>query len=98
MGYDGRIIHRVYIKDQNKVIQVKDFRIFENFETKLSINLLDYQDKLTFEGFFLKDRKKNAEIEGTTSKQKIASSQLSQKVNHAKNTKEPSKKQKVASS
>ena len=28
VGYDGHTIHRVHIKDQNKVIRVKDLRIF----------------------------------------------------------------------
>lgn len=29
VGYDGHTIYRVYIKDQQKVIRVKDLRIFE---------------------------------------------------------------------
>lgn len=36
VGYNGHTIHRVYIKDQNKVIRVKDLRIFEDFERQSS--------------------------------------------------------------
>ena len=63
MGYDGHTIHRMYIKDQNKVIRVKDLRIFEDFEIKPSKDLLDYQKKPTFKGFLLADGEKDSEEE-----------------------------------
>ena len=76
MGYDGHTIHRVYIKDQNKVIRVEYLQIFEDFETKPSIDLPDYQEKSTFERFLLADREKDSEEEETMPNQKAASSQL----------------------
>lgn len=98
VGYNGRTIHRIYIKNQNKIIWVKDLWIFEDFEIKLSTNYLpNYQNKPIFEGFLLADGKKDSKTEKTMSEQKVASSQLSQKVDHAENVKKSSKKQKVTS-
>ena len=91
VGYDGHTIHRIHIKDQNKVIRVEDFRISEDFEIKPFINLPDYKDKPIFEGFFLKDGEDFDD--GTTVSrpkgQKVASSQLGQKVDHAENVMNP---------
>lgn len=53
VGYNGHTIYRVYIKDQNKVIRVKDLQIFEDFKIKSSTNLTNYENKPTFERFFL---------------------------------------------
>ena len=98
VGYKSHTIHRVYIKDQNKVIQVKDLRIFEDFETKPSIDLPDYQGKPTFKEFLLVEGEKNSKEEKAMANQKASLCQLGRKVNNAENTKEPSQKQKVASS
>lgn len=97
VGYDGHTIYRMYIKDQNKVIQVKDLRIFEDFETKPSTDLSDYQDKPTFKGFLLANGEKDFEEEEAMPNQKAASSQLGRNVDNAENAKELSQKQKVAS-
>ena len=35
VGYNGHTIYQVHIKEQNKVIKVKDLRIFEDYESKL---------------------------------------------------------------
>ncbi len=49
VGYNGHTIYRVHIKDQKKVIQVKCLRIFEDYKTKASSELPDYnEDKPTF--------------------------------------------------
>ena len=56
VGYDGHTIYRVHLKDQKKVIQVKDLRIFEDYESKFSIELPDYSEGApTFQGFLLAD-------------------------------------------
>lgn len=34
VGYDGHTIYRVHIQNQEKVIQVNDLQIFEDYETK----------------------------------------------------------------
>ena len=39
VGYDGHTIYRVHIKEQNKVIRVKDLRIFEDCESYRSAEL-----------------------------------------------------------
>lgn len=51
VGYDGHTIYRVFIRLQDKVIRVKDLRIFEDTSRKDSTLLPDYEVKPTFEGF-----------------------------------------------
>ena len=54
--YDGHTIYRVHLKDQKKVILVKDLQIFQDYENKLSTELLDYsKDTPIFQDFFLAD-------------------------------------------
>lgn len=89
VGYDGHTIHRVHIKDQNKVIRVKDLRIFEDFANKPSTSLPNYEDKPTFEGFLLADGEDSEDSSPTG--QKVTSSQLGQKVEDADNVKRPTK-------
>lgn len=49
-------IHQVHIKDQNKVIQVKNHYIFEDYKTKIFNELPDYnKGKLRFQDFFSED-------------------------------------------
>ena len=56
MGYNSHIIYRVHLKDQKKIIQVKDLCIFENYESKFSIELLDYSESTpTFQEFLFAD-------------------------------------------
>ena len=56
VGYDGHTIYRVHLKDQKKVIRVKDLRIFEDYESKFSTELPDYSEGTpTFQGFLLAD-------------------------------------------
>lgn len=55
VGY-GHTIYRVHVKDQKRVIRVKDLRIFEDYEAKKSTKLPDYLKGLpTFQGFLLAD-------------------------------------------
>lgn len=55
MGFDNYIIYHVYIEKQNWVIKVKDLYIFENIEIKENISLPSYENKPSFQGFFLED-------------------------------------------
>lgn len=57
----------MYIKEKNKVIRVKNLWIFEDFKTKASINLLDYQNKPTLEKILVADGEKNSKEEKTMS-------------------------------
>ena len=66
VGYDGHTIYRVYIKDQKKVIRVKDLRIFEDYETKKSTDLPDYDERPTFQGFLFEDNDEGSEKESST--------------------------------
>lgn len=53
VGYDGHTIYRVYIKEQNKVIWVKNLYIFKNYKAKKSIKISDYfNNLLTFQDFY----------------------------------------------
>lgn len=56
VGYDGYTIYRIYLKDQRKVIWIKNFQIFQDYKNKFSTKLPDYsKDTLTFQGFLLAD-------------------------------------------
>lgn len=56
MGFDDHIIYHVHIEKQNRVIRVKDLRIFEDTETKHHTILPSYKDgKPTFQSFLLDD-------------------------------------------
>ena len=48
VGFDGHTIYHVHIEKQNRVIRVKDVRIFENTETKKNTSLSSYEDEPTF--------------------------------------------------
>lgn len=42
VGYDGHTIYRVFIRSQDKVIRVKDLRIFEDTSENASTSLPDF--------------------------------------------------------
>lgn len=52
VGFDGHTICRVYIEKQNKVIRVKDFRIFEDTRTKIHSILSDFNWKPIMESSY----------------------------------------------
>lgn len=55
----------MHIKEQNKIIRVKNLRIFDNYENKTAIDLLIYNENtLIFQEFLLEndnynDKKEN---------------------------------------
>lgn len=62
VGYDGHTIYRVHIQEQNKVIRIKDLRIFEDHEIKTSTSLPDYENGPTFQGSPLSDEDDNIQM------------------------------------
>lgn len=58
--YDGHIIYRVFIREQDKVIWVKNLQIFEDISKKASTILFDFKEKSTFKDFFVTDQKSNS--------------------------------------
>lgn len=58
MGFDGYTIHRVHIKEQNRVIRVKDLRIYEDTIAKGSSALPGFEGKPTFDGIQLSEEEK----------------------------------------
>ena len=50
VGFDENTIYRFHIEDQNKVIRVKDLRIFEDTSTKAFSALPYFEGKPTFDG------------------------------------------------
>lgn len=61
IGYNSHTIYQIYIKNQRKVIKVKDFCIFEDYKTKRSTKFSDNNNKPTFHGFFFEDNNKRSE-------------------------------------
>lgn len=57
VGFDGHTIYRVHIEEQNRVIRVKDLRIFEDTEIKENTLLPSYENEPTFQGFLSGDNK-----------------------------------------
>ena len=55
VGFDGHTIYRVHIEDQNKVIRVKDLRIFEDITSKTTTSLPDFEEKPMFDGVQIPD-------------------------------------------
>lgn len=55
VGFNGYIIYRVHIEKQNRVIRVKDLRIFKDTEIKENTSLPSYEKEPTFQGFLLED-------------------------------------------
>lgn len=63
VGYGGHKIYRVFIREQDKVIWVKDLQIFEDTSEKASTSLPNFEGKPTFEGFLAIDREGNSSCE-----------------------------------
>lgn len=60
VGYDSHTIYPVYLKDQKKVIQVKDLHIFEDYTIKNTTGLHDYSiGNPIFQDFLLIDNDNN---------------------------------------
>lgn len=55
VGYNGHTIYWIYLKDQKKVIQVKNLCNLEDYVNKSSIEIPDYNEAQTFQGFPLVD-------------------------------------------
>lgn len=56
MDYNGYTIYQIHLKDQKKVIWVKDLCIFEDNKNKFSTKLLDYSKNTPiFQEFLLAD-------------------------------------------
>ncbi len=55
MGFDGHTIYKVYIEDQNKVIQVKHLRIYKDIISKATTSLPNFEGRLTFDGVQVPD-------------------------------------------
>ncbi len=77
VGFDGHTIYRVHIKDQNRVIQVKDLQIFEDYKAKITTKLLDYSESQTTFQRFLHTDNDNEE-------QELSVSQAGRKVKNAR--------------
>lgn len=60
VGYNGYTIYRVFIREQDKVIRIKNLQIFEDTTEKASTALPDFEGKPTFEGFFVTDQEGNS--------------------------------------
>lgn len=53
--HDSHTIYRINIEDQNKVIQVKDLRIFKDITSKSITSLLNFNEKPTFDRVQMSD-------------------------------------------
>ena len=84
VGFDGHTIYRVHIEEQNRVIRVKDLRIFEHPSAKTISALPDFDGKPTFDGVQL------SEEEGLSSKSNSSEDENANKTPFRRSTR-PSK-------
>lgn len=61
VGFDGLTIYRAHIKDQNKVIRVKDLRIYEDITSKGTTALPDFEGVPTFDAVQMRDEQTPSE-------------------------------------
>lgn len=78
--YNRHTIYRVFIREQDKVIWVKDLQIFEDTSEKTSTSLPEFEGKPTFEGFLTTNQEGNSSKSNdtTTDKPKPTESSKSQ--------------------
>ena len=84
VGYDCHTIYRVHIKEQIKVIIVKDLRIFGDYESKVATDLPDYENGTPmFQEFLLEDNNDKEECLQSREGRKVKRKQAreDQKVN-----------------
>ena len=70
VGFNGHTVPMVHIKDQNKVIRVKDLRIFEDITSKAAISLLDFEKKPTFGIVQIPDEESSSDKNGASKEEK----------------------------
>ncbi len=76
VGYNCHTIYPVHIKEQNKVIRVKDLWIFEDYESKVATDLPDYENGTpTFQGFLLEDNNDKEESLQSREDRKVSEEQ-----------------------
>ena len=80
VGYDGHTIYWVYLKDQKKVIWMKNLCIFEDYESKFSTKFFNYsEDMLTFQEYLFtnNDNKQLKDLYLTCKYQKTKNAEIS---------------------
>lgn len=81
VGYDGHIIYWVHITEQNKIIKVKNLRIFENHKSKNATDLPDNDNSIpTFQEFILDDNDddKKESLQNSDENQKVNTEKIQQ--------------------
>ncbi len=79
VGFDGHTIYRVYIKDQNKVIRIKDLRIYEAITLKVTESLSDFEGRPTFDGVQVSDEQSPFDESSASEEEKNALKKPSKK-------------------
>lgn len=73
VGYNRHTIYKIHIKKQNKVIQVKDLCIFEDYKIKKSTKLQDYSNNLpVFQDFYYENNDQELEKTISCTNQKVS--------------------------
>lgn len=70
VGFDGHIIYRVYIKDQNKVMRVKNLQIYKDITFKAITFFSDFDGKSTFDGIQIPDKQTQSNESNTSKEEK----------------------------
>ena len=76
MGFDGHTIYKIYIEDQNKVIRVKDLRIYEDITSKAITSLPDFDGKPIFDEIQIPDKQTPSDESSASKEKKNTQKQL----------------------
>ncbi len=79
VGFDGHTIYRVHIEDQNKVIWVKDLRIYKDITSKATTSLPDFEGRPAFNGVQIPDEQSPSDKSSASEEEKNASKTPSKK-------------------
>ncbi len=77
--FDGHTIYRVYIEDQNKVIRVKDLRIYKDITSMATTSLPDIEGRPMFDGVQVPDEQSPSDESNASEEEKNASKKPSKK-------------------
>lgn len=80
VGFDGHTIYRVYIEGQNKFIQVKNLKIFEDITSKSTTTLPNFEGKPTFNRVQIPDKQGPSDESSNSEKKKVKPKKLLQKL------------------
>ncbi len=92
VGFDGHSIYNVHIEDQNKVLRIKDPRIFEDITFEAATSLPDFEKKPTFGGVQITDEQLPSDERSASNEKKNLPKSRARLKKRKKKTRPPNRK------